>query len=115
MFVYVLTAALALCAGLMFGVKVGPPFRLAGAAAGVLIVGVAVGFGVSSGGESPWSGPLFVTISLVTSVLVSAEARRDEPMFRAEGYWRRVVLVLSPRFVKNAESVMEEPAVRPER
>ena len=99
MFVYVVTAALALSAGVMFGVKIGPPFRLAGVVAGTLIVGVVIGFGLSFAGDWPWIGPLFATISVVTSVLVVAEARRDEPMFLVEPYWRRVILVLSPRSV----------------
>lgn len=103
MFVYVLTAALGISAGVMFGVKISPPFRLAGVMTGVLTVGVVVGCGLSCGGEAPWIGPLFAAIAIITSVLVAAEARRDEPMFLVEPYWRRVILVLSPRSATKAE------------
>lgn len=103
MLVYVLTAALGLSAGVMFGVKISPPFRLAGVMAGVLVVGAVVGFGLSLGDEAPWIGPLFAAIAIITSVLISAEARRDEPMFLVEPYRRRVILVLSPRSATKAE------------
>ena len=104
MFVYVLIALLGVSAGVMFGVQIRAPFRWAGVVAGLLIVGVAVGVGSIFGSEALWSGPLFAIIAPVTAVLVAAEARRDERLFLPEPYWRRVLLVLSPRSARETAS-----------
>lgn len=95
MFVYLLIALLAVSAGIMFGVEIRPPFRWAGVVAGVLVVGAVVGAGIILGRETPWSAPLFAVVAPVTAVLISAEARRDEPLFRAQSYWQRVLLIVS--------------------
>ena len=81
--------------GLMFSVRICPPFRWAGRVAGLLIVGVVVVAGVAIKGEPAWCGPLFSILTLAASVMVEAAARRDEPSFVVLSYWRRVLFVLS--------------------
>lgn len=95
--IHLLVALLAVSAGLMFGVSVRRPFAWAGTVAGVLTTLVAVGIAILSGTTALWGGPLLAVLAPVTTVLVSAEARREEPLFLVEPYWRRVILVLSAR------------------
>lgn len=91
----VIVTALALSAGLMFSVRIHAPFRWAGRMAGLVIVGLVVTAGVAIEGEPTWCGPLFGILTPISAVLIAAEARRDEPRFVLEPYWRRVRLVLS--------------------
>lgn len=86
---------LAVSAGLMFSVRIQPPFRWAGRVAGVVIVGLVVAAGVAIEREPAWCGAFFGILTCVAAVLTEAEVRRDEPRFVAEPYWRRVLLVLS--------------------
>ena len=99
--VYVLTGALAVSAGIAMGIQT-KALRWAAFSAAILITGVVVIAGFTIGAAAPWIGPLFAIIAPFTSVLIAATSRRDEPAFRGESYWRRVVLVLSPRFTKSA-------------
>ncbi|MFS0895000.1 hypothetical protein [Microbacterium sp. 179-I 3D3 NHS] len=99
--VYVLTGALAVSAGIAMGVQT-KALRWAGFSAAILITGVVVITGFTIGAAAPWMGPIFAVIAALTSVLIAAASRRDEPGFQGESYWRRVVLVLSPRYTKSA-------------
>lgn len=99
--VYVLTGALAVSAGIAMAIPT-KAFRWAGFSAAILITAVVVITGFTIGAAAPWIGPIFAIIAALTSVLIAAASRRDEPGFRGESYWRRVVLVLSPRFTKSA-------------
>lgn len=95
--VYVATAALAVSAGLSFGSRPTGPARWLGVAAGALIVGAVTAGGLALGSQAPWVGPMFAIVTGVTAVLVAAHARRDEPEFRSEPFWRRVRMALSTR------------------
>lgn len=95
--IYPAIVALAVSAGLMFGVRIGRPFRWAGAAGGVLVTAAVVGLAIVLGDAASWSGPVYALVAPITAVLVAAEARRDEPLFLTEPYGRRVLLVLFPR------------------
>lgn len=94
---HLLIAALAVSSGLMFGVSVRRPFAWAGTAAGILTALAVVGIAALSGTAALWAGPLLAILAPLTTILVSAEARREEPLFLVEPYWRRVLLVLSAR------------------
>lgn len=108
MFVYILVAALAVSAGVMFGVSVRPPFRRGGVVAGLLVVGVVAAAGGFLATEAPGSGPLFAIVGSVTAVSIAAHARREELPFLGEPYWRRLLLVLWPRSGK-----LDAPSERP--
>lgn len=95
--VYVATAALAVSAGLSFGARPAGPARWMGVAAGALIVGAVTAGGLALASQTPWVGPMFAIVTGATAVLVSAHARRDEPGFRCEPFWRRVRMALSTR------------------
>lgn len=88
---------LAACTGLMFGIRIEPPFRWAGSLVGAVIVGVVVAAGVLIAGEPAWTGPLFAVLTGVVAVLGRAEAWADDPRFAAEKYLQRVRLVVSLR------------------
>jgi hypothetical protein len=90
---YLLTIPLAVSAGLSFGLTgSGVHRRLGQAAAGLIAVFVVV-VGLMIGTQAVWIGPIFLLVSMITTVIVGAFVRRDEPMFLASSYWRRILLV----------------------
>lgn len=91
--VYLLTVLLAVSAGLGFGVKAAGVHRWLGCVAGILVVAFVVVVGFMIGARAVWIGPIFFLVSMVTTVMVGASVRRNEPMFLASSYWRRILLV----------------------
>ncbi|MFJ4223683.1 hypothetical protein [Microbacterium sp. NPDC089695] len=95
--IYVVVVALALAAGLMLGIRVDGSLRWVGAtAAALVLVGLVAGSLVVEV-DAWFAGPVFAIVAAVTSVLVAAEARRDEPAFVSETYGRRVLLAMRTR------------------
>ncbi|MEV4736681.1 MULTISPECIES: hypothetical protein [unclassified Microbacterium] len=92
-FVYLLTVLLAVSAGLGFGVKAAGVHRWLGQVAGILVTAFVVVVGFMIGAHAVWIGPIFLLVSMVTTVVVGVSGRRNEPMFLASSYWRRVLLV----------------------
>lgn len=95
--VYVLTAALAVSAGLILGGSPSSAHPRAGFIAGVLIVIVATVTGFLLGASTPWIGPLFALVCLVTGTLAAAAAKGDDPAYRDESFGNRIVAVLRVR------------------
>ena len=79
------------------GPRVDGPLRWVGATAAALVLTGVVTGGVLVGGDAWFAGPVFALVAAIASVLVAAEARRDEPAFVSETYGRRVLLVMRTR------------------
>lgn len=93
--IYLLVALLALSAGICMGLASSSSHKrlLQVASFAVVVVVVVAGFHI--GVDAVWIGPIFALVALLTSVMVAAYARREEPVFLANSYWRRMLLVMS--------------------
>lgn len=94
---YVLTAALAVSAGLVLGGAPLTTYKRTGFIPGLLIMGVVVVVGFALGARAPWMGPIFAMVSLLTSTLAAAAEKRNESAFANETFWNRVIAVLNVR------------------
>lgn len=95
--VYVLTAALAVSAGLVLGWSPSTRYPRAGFTAGLLIIGVATIAGFILGSDAPWMGPIFALVCLTTGTLAAAVAKGEDPAYRGESFGTRVLAVLNVR------------------
>lgn len=91
--IYLLTVLLGASVGISFASTAVGPFRWPGRVAGLLVLSVVVIAGFIIGARAVWIGPIFVLALFVTNVMVGASLRRDDPVFLAQSYWRRVLLV----------------------
>jgi hypothetical protein len=108
--VYVLTASLAVSAGLVFGGVSATARRRSTISAGLLIVGVVTAAGFALGSSAPWVGPIFAIVSMLAGTLFAAAAKRDEPAFEDESFGSRLVAVLNVR----RGVPLEEAGLRPD-
>lgn len=95
--VYVLTAALAVSAGLVLGGLSSTVHRWAVIAAGLLIVAVVTVAGFVLGLSAPWVGPIFAIVSVLSGTLAAAAAKKSEPAFEDKSFGSRLIAVLNVR------------------
>lgn len=91
--IYLLTVLLGVSVGLSFASTTAGAFRWLGRVAGLLVLSVVVIAGFIIGARAVWIGPIFVLVLFITTVMVGALIPRDDPVFLAQSYWRRVLLV----------------------
>ncbi|GGM37142.1 hypothetical protein [Microbacterium saperdae] len=108
MLINTVAALLGVSAGLMFGSRATGPHRWMLTLAPLLVVaaGFIGAFAVLP--SAPWAGSIFGMSSFITTVLASAAVRRQEPVFVAEPYWRRALMVLSGRYPTTSALPEEE-------
>lgn len=94
---YILTAALAISAGLTLGAARSSRHKAASLVAGLLVVASVVIASIAAGTHAPWMGPIFAIVAVLTTLLTAAAASGGDPALRGESFGRRVALVLSKR------------------
>lgn len=94
---YVLTAALAVSAGLVLGGAPSTTYRRTGFIPGLLIMGVVVVVGFALAARAPWMGPIFAIVSVLTGMLSAAATKKNEPAFERETLYNRAIAVLNVR------------------
>lgn len=107
---YVLTATLAVSAGLVLGGVSATAHRRSAISAGLLIVGVVTAAGLALGSSAPWVGPIFAIVSMLVGTLFAAAAKKNEAAFEDESFGSRLVAVLNVR----RGVPVEEAGLRPD-
>ena len=104
--VYLLTAMVAVAAGIAFSIPAAGVFRALAALAGALLTVAVIIAAFQLGAAAPWMGPIHALVAAASALLVSAAARAGEPVLATEPYWRRVTLILfQARFLRRARRV----------
>ncbi|WP_169581812.1 MULTISPECIES: hypothetical protein [Microbacterium] len=61
-------------------------------------VAVFVALAVPWSNSRPWIAPIFITVAILSTVLITAARLRDHPLLQGVGYWRRAAMwILHPR------------------